>query len=792
MAQSKDKRSAQSGSHQGEVPRGGETLRRGAQHSSLTSDADSGVSRNFARTWRWLTILLVFLATYILVIPGIYYSPPQFRLGDRAQEDIEAPITFSVVDDERRLQEREEAASNKVFYYRYDEQALMHSAQNAIALLEKARSLQEAEGIQDSVRLAAQLAEWAEANQQVEVDSLTARMVLAKAEDVSFQNTFLEIARGLLMGVIEDPSTYRDRYGEDRVFIENLPDSISEQPEDLVAVDGLAEAVRQTLASRKDYETILEPEEFRLVLRLFDVYGQANIRFQPDVTARELNRAVDERLASVPPREFQKGYTIVEKDARFSQADIRLLDKMYSTYAHRHYMRLLAILLYIAFLFGLIGYYLHLFRSDLLKAPSRILMVALPLIFALGVGRISLEIVDAAKYPDAAAYAFPAGIIGMLIVILIDARTAVLLVTIGSLIFSVATGLDFRVFLVSLCGGYIAVTTLTGAQERKEMLKAGLLVGLSNAVMILLIHFIDDPSILRWDLTFWGIMNGLFCGIVTMPALWTFEKLFGVVTDIYLLELTGLDHPLLQELEEKVPGSFQHALNVTKLAEAAAKQIGANYLLVRAGAYYHDVGKILKPKYFSENQISIDEKALHSKLSPYMSAMVIKNHVKAGMELARKHGLPERVVDFIPQHHGTTIIAYFYMEALKRFENSQSTDPVRESDFRYPGPKPQSIETAIVMLADSTEATVTSRFTSLSVNEDALRMCVQKTITDKFSDGQFDECDLTLRDLHLIRESFVQTLLTRFHHRVAYPTKPSRSGPAAPTASRDRLERSEQ
>ncbi|MFW6256428.1 MAG: HDIG domain-containing metalloprotein, partial [Candidatus Sumerlaeota bacterium] len=262
-----------------------------------------------------------------------------------------------------------------------------------------------------------------------------------------------------------------------------------------------------------------------------------------------------------------------------------------------------------------------------------------------------------------------------------------------------------------------------------------------------------------------------------------------VVTDIRLLELTGLDHPLLKDLEEKAPGSYQHSLNVCKLAEAAARAIGANYLLVRAGAYYHDVGKTLKPTYFGENQVSLSEKSLHSKVSPYMSAMIIKNHVKMGIELARKHKLPDRVIDFIPQHHGTTVISFFYHEALKRFENSQSTDPVRESDFRYPGPRPQFIETAIVMLADTVEATVTSRFTSTSINEHELSLCVRKSVTDKFNDGQFDECDLTLRDLYLIQQSFVKTLLGRFHQRVAYPTRPGLSGPTAAVSKHDRLER---
>jgi cyclic-di-AMP phosphodiesterase PgpH len=732
--------------------------------------------------YRWLTVAVVYLATCILVIPSIYYSSPKYHLGDRASEDIRARMTFSVVDHAARTREREAAADSKMFHYHYDSAAMESAVDAARKLMSQAREMADANA----------LAQWAQNEQDVELDSKTAKLVLDFADDETIWTTFEEVTRGFDEGVVADLDVYRQRYEKDRAIIDNMPEEISKRPEDMVGLKQLPTQVREAMSSNSEYEKILDDKQLRLFSALIRVYGQPSIVFQPDVTERNFQELKDERARAVPEKVYQKGHVLVSKGERLDAESLRLLDKMTRVYAHRHYMRLGAILMYVAFIFILLGYYLKLFRPDLVASSSRIMMLALPLMFSLGAGALAIEVVDSVKYPDAAAYVFPAGIIGMLIVILVDARTAVLLVTGGSLIFSIRTGLDFRPFLVALSGGFIAVTTLTGAQERKQMLKAGLMVGLANALLILLIHFIDDPSRLRWDLTFWGLLNGLFCGIVTMPALWMFEKLFGVITDIFLLELTGLDHPLLQELEEKVPGSFQHALNVTKLAESAAKRIGANYLLVRAGAYYHDVGKIMKPKYFSENQISLDDKALHSKISPYMSAMIIKNHVKAGMDLARKYGLPERVIDFIPQHHGTTIIAFFYMEALKRFENSQSTDPVREADFRYPGPNPQSIETAIVMLADTTEATVTSRFTSLTVNEDALRMCVQKTITDKFSDGQFDECDLTLRDLHQIRESFVQTLLTRFHHRVSYPTKSAPAAPQATTApgmKRDRHER---
>lgn len=260
----------------------------------------------------------------------------------------------------------------------------------------------------------------------------------------------------------------------------------------------------------------------------------------------------------------------------------------------------------------------------------------------------------------------------------------------------------------------------------------------------------------------------------------SFERLFGIVTDLRLLELTGLKHPLLRRLEREAPGTYQHVLNVTKLAEAAAEAIGANYLLVRAGAYFHDVGKVIKPKYYSENQVNLDDKKAHSKLSPYMSVLIIKNHVKEGVEMARKASLPQKIIDFIPQHHGTGLIRYFYGEALRRYEESETMDPVHEEDFRYPGPKPQSIESAIVLLADSVEAIAASKFTGGQVNANEIRKTVQEAISEKFNDGQFDECELTMRQLYEIREAFARTLMARYHFRVAYPALPKRETTPAP------------
>ena len=242
------------------------------------------------------------------------------------------------------------------------------------------------------------------------------------------------------------------------------------------------------------------------------------------------------------------------------------------------------------------------------------------------------------------------------------------------------------------------------------------------------------------------------------------EKAFGVQTDLSLLELGDASHPLLRRLAQRAPGTYNHSINVASIAEAAAEAIGANGLLVRVGAYFHDIGKMFKPEYFIENQSAGVNQ--HDSLQPAMSTLVIIAHVKDGADLARSHHLPEPIVDFILQHHGTTLVEYFYREAAKRSEEDPNGESVSDKDFRYPGPKPQTLEAAVMMLADTVESA--SR-TLVDPTPARIKGLVDTIAQKKMSDGQFDECGLTFRQLDRVRSSLVKSLTAIYHARVKYP-----------------------
>ena len=268
----------------------------------------------------------------------------------------------------------------------------------------------------------------------------------------------------------------------------------------------------------------------------------------------------------------------------------------------------------------------------------------------------------------------------------------------------------------------------------------------------------------------WGALNGILSTGIAVTFLPVFEDILGIATDIKLLELS-IKTPVLKRLEEEAPGTYLHSLSVAALAEAAAESIKANPLLCRVGALYHDIGKISKPMYFAENQTTQSDKMRHAQLTPNMSVRLIRNHVKEGLDLAVEYKLPKIIADFIPQHHGTTLLTYFYGQALSEDEK----DSVQEENYRYPGPKPQIVESAILMLADSIEAA--SRTLPVNSKEGEIKQFVRKIINEKFMDGQFDECYLTLRDLHTLSEAFAKSVMNQMHRRVEYPKIPQTSNP---------------
>ncbi len=530
---------------------------------------------------------------------------------------------------------------------------------------------------------------------------------------------------------------------------------------------------------REFYPSGAQRPEAELAVKILMQVITPNLEYDRETSESKLNEQLAALEKNPVMKTYEKGEIIARRGDKIGESLLPTLVDVNSLRRRNFLTSVVGVLLMTFTCFAAAGLYLSRMRGAVAFTAGNVTMMALPILLVMGIGRLT-DLLDV--LPQFQWVFFPTSLVGMLSAIMIGPQVGFILVLLCGVLYGLATGqnLDFQVF--SMFGGFMAVVSLQSIRERKDVMTAGMRVGVVNVATVCILALFRIPAKPDPPLVFWAFVNGLTCAAATLPLMVIFERAFGVVTDIRLLEITGPQHPLMRMLEEKAPGTYQHVLNVTKLAESAAESIGANFLLVRAGAYFHDVGKMLKPKYFSENQVTFDDKKSHSRLSPYMSTLIIKNHVKEGMEMAKKFGLPDKVIDFIPQHHGTGLIRYFYSEALQRYEETERTDVVREEDFRYPGPKPQTIEAAIVLLADSTEAIATSVFTQPQVNENDLRRVVAQAVSERFNDGQFDECDLTMRDLFQIRESFIKTLKARFHHRIAYPAQVRKEAPREPSS----------
>jgi putative nucleotidyltransferase with HDIG domain len=313
-------------------------------------------------------------------------------------------------------------------------------------------------------------------------------------------------------------------------------------------------------------------------------------------------------------------------------------------------------------------------------------------------------------------------------------------------------------------GGLVAIWTLGHAEHLNKFFLAGAYVALADSLVILTfrasVGTLDAVGLLT--LIGAAVLNGGLSASLTLVGLFIIGNLFDVTTTVQLLELARPTHPLLNELLHKSPGTYHHTLMVANLAEQAAERIGANSLLTRVGAYYHDIGKMVRPYMFVENQV--EGANVHDQFNPRTSAEIITSHVTEGIDLAKKYRLPSRVRSFIPEHHGTMRVSFLYQKAVELSPTGAAG--VDESSFRYPGPKPQSKETALLMLADGCEAAVRANRPGAP---DQLNELVRKVIYDRSVWGQLDECPLTIADLDKVRESFVTTLQGMYHPRLRYP-----------------------
>ena len=413
--------------------------------------------------------------------------------------------------------------------------------------------------------------------------------------------------------------------------------------------------------------------------------------------------------------------------------------------------------LHISSLLSVFVIYLFLFRKKIFYDNGKLLLIASTLIFLAFITFLT----NLLSLPVPVYFLIFIPVASMLMTIIFDSRIGFYTTIIFSLVIGALRGNDYSFAAMNIFAGALSVYTVRDIKNRSQIFRSFLFIFLGYVISIFafgLERFASSETILI-EFAFAG-SNALISPVLTYGLLIFFERIFNITTDLTLLELSNFDGPLLKELAHKAPGSFNHSMTMGTLAETAAERIGANPLLARVGAYYHDIGKIITPQNFVENQLN--NQNLHENLTPEESANLIRRHVNEGIELAREHKIPDEIINFIPMHHGTTVISFFYDKAKKTY----GEENVTLQDYCYSGPKPNSKETAIVMLADSCESAVRSID---DPNAENMENIIDNIIQDRVETGQLNEAPVTFSDISKIKEAFISILIGQHHKRIKYP-----------------------
>ncbi|MDI6829924.1 MAG: HDIG domain-containing protein [Actinomycetota bacterium] len=542
-------------------------------------------------------------------------------------------------------------------------------------------------------------------------------------------------------------------------FYTAVANQLASAMEKPVAPDALQEA-REEIRSGKE-STHLGGVASQAAAELAAALLRTNTPYSRAVIERDMEAAAN----GVPPVtvRFETGQRIVGKGDIITPLILEALNEAGALSPVGTYQQVLGMTLMVLFLYAMSLYFFAVFQRDIAADWRLAATVCLVFLVFFALARIFAVFADENQIWG---YLVPLALVGMLSAILFDRLTSLFLVGVGSVVTALVLKGNLNLTVAAMLGGMAGMMLVRGVRTREDLMRAAAEVSLATAAAAMITSAMTRELRVLPLAGLAGLGNGTLSGLLVLGSIPVLERLSGMVTPMHLLELASPDQPLMKELISKAPGTYSHSVVVGNLAAAAAQEIGADALLARVGAYYHDIGKIKRSAFFVENQPRGFNG--HDRIKPNLSALVISSHVREGVELARKHRLPREIIDIIRQHHGTTLIRYFYARALE-----EGTEGVSESRFRYPGERPRSKEAALVMLADAVEASAKALGKPSAVK---LEQAARDIIEERLRDGQLAESNLTLGDLERIALAFTRILSGMYHERVEYPVLVKREG----------------
>lgn len=700
--------------------------------------------------WPRLVLVALFTTCGVLLLPPTEpIEEVLFREGEIADRDVIAPFNFEVPlsHDELRMARANAALTVPPVYHR-DRTAERALTRDLTALLDTITTIvnQDTSGLEDKV---AQVSSW--------LPSLSRNTLRVAVDPRSFRilnQATREYQRGVLTrGLIDNASLIR-RNGYREITV------VEGEENELVSIADVLDQGRLDQVIREEALTRFGKDRDRAQVFFEIVRGhlQPNLMFDSDETNRRRDAATN---AVKETFQISKDERIIGKHDKVSREQELMLRALEDTRVDKQKVdspltvvsQYTALALRLVLFSLLLGGYLLVFDrrvySDMGRLGAVFGVVVLYLVFLTVVVRFEMS-----------EYLVPTAFASIMLTALFDFRLGLVIAAFASALIPLLTPITAGAAFVSWIASTVGVVGIGRMRSRSHVHSIFLHVAAAYVIGICAIEMGSQPIEIVARQLLWGVANGMFSSAAVIFLLPVFETLFNRTTRFTLLELTDLNKPILKRLNMEAHGTYHHSMMLGNLVDAAAEQIGADPLRSRVMAYYHDIGKLLKPEYFAENQNGLFNK--HEKITPQMSALILVSHVKDGVELAREEKLPELVIDGIREHHGTSVMAYFYQKALE----TDSHASVKKDDFRYPGPKPRTKESGLLMCADTVEAAVRSLKDPTPAH---IRNMVTKLIDKRAQEGELDDSGVTLNDLNVIKEKFITILTGVYHKRIAYP-----------------------
>jgi len=668
---------------------------------------------------RVLIYIIVFLVTYIMLLTTISPKKHNLSVGDIATVDIKAPI--DTVDEIATKEKIEEAIAKAKEDKQYTVKSEIKT--QAIDNINKLFN-----------KLATEISSTKDAKEKLtEIKKIDAFRLTDEEYNIllSIDASKISDIQNKTLQALE--KAYKNNIGEnDYEALQNARDLASEE---LISYN-LDRNLEDTLKSI--------------------LYSQIKANFFIDTEKMEEN--IKEVQKNVQKEIIKKNQIIVKEGEPVTERQIEILNELgllNSGLTKSYLSSFIALAILVAVILYIEYSYISRERADIFKSNKFIILISSINVITLMLS-LSLNIIS--------PYLIPIACGAMVMTILIEYKVSLIVNLLNLVFVSIIVGFNPSIIILFAVAIVLGSTAVKKVQQRNDIIYATLYIAVVASILTLTVGMISSSN-LKENLiqTGFTIISVMIAGILSVGLLPFYESIFDVVTNIKLLELSNPNQPLMKKLLMEAPGTYHHSMMVANLAEAATEVVGGNPVIARVGAYYHDIGKTKRPYFFGENQIGKENP--HDRITPNLSTLIILSHTKDGIEMAKEHKIPKIIQDIIVQHHGTTLVKYFYYKVKNSAENP---DDVKEEDFRYTGPIPDTKESGILMLADSVEASVRS---IPEPTKDKIENMVNNIINDKINSNQLINCDLTLKDIELIRQSFLKTLDGIYHHRIEYPTE---------------------